>query len=187
MPVRARYIFCLLWVLFCFTYCSAVCNFNGTQLNSTDICSQANSCPLIMANFSKIISQWNHMKYPIAHPIGHDINGLVKKDVTPLLTHWSYVFLALTHRCVISKSRFIFCLWLSEILKNEKRCYMCWILLSERQKMKPGAIYNFVIAMLYAIYLISGHPITEIVLKLFKKLTYKKLKPIKVSKKYWVS
>ena len=24
-----------------------------------------------------------------------------KKDVTPLLTHWSYVFLALTHRCVI--------------------------------------------------------------------------------------
>ena len=22
-----------------------------------------------------------------------------KKDVTPLLTHWSYVFLALTHRC----------------------------------------------------------------------------------------
>ena len=26
-----------------------------------------------------------------------DINGLMKKDVTPLLTHWSYVFLALTH------------------------------------------------------------------------------------------
>ena len=24
--------------------------------------------------------------------------GLCKKDVTPLLTHWSYVFLALTHR-----------------------------------------------------------------------------------------
>ena len=23
-----------------------------------------------------------------------------KKDVTPLLTHWSYVFLALSHRCV---------------------------------------------------------------------------------------
>ena len=25
--------------------------------------------------------------------------GWCKKDVTPLLTHWSYVFLALTHRC----------------------------------------------------------------------------------------
>ena len=25
--------------------------------------------------------------------------GLCEKDVTPLLTHWSYVFLALTHRC----------------------------------------------------------------------------------------
>ena len=24
-----------------------------------------------------------------------------KKDVTPLLTHWSYVFLALTHRLVL--------------------------------------------------------------------------------------
>ena len=24
--------------------------------------------------------------------------GLCKKDITPLLTHWSYVFLALTHR-----------------------------------------------------------------------------------------
>ena len=26
---------------------------------------------------------------------------LCKKDVTPLLTHWSYVFLVLTHRCGI--------------------------------------------------------------------------------------
>ena len=29
--------------------------------------------------------------------------GLCKKDVTPLLTHWSYVFLALTHLISISK------------------------------------------------------------------------------------
>ena len=28
--------------------------------------------------------------------------GWCKKDVTPLLTHWSYVFLALTHRYVFS-------------------------------------------------------------------------------------
>ena len=28
-----------------------------------------------------------------------DVDGLVQKDVTPLLTHWSYFFLALTHRC----------------------------------------------------------------------------------------
>ena len=27
--------------------------------------------------------------------------GWCKKDVTPLLTHWSYVFLALTHRYVV--------------------------------------------------------------------------------------
>ena len=37
--------------------------------------------------------------------------GQCKKDVTPLLTHWSYVFLALTHRfdsgCIISSSEFI--------------------------------------------------------------------------------
>ena len=26
--------------------------------------------------------------------------GLCKKDITPVLTHWSYVFLALTHRSV---------------------------------------------------------------------------------------
>ena len=26
------------------------------------------------------------------------IDGLVQEDVTPLLTHWSYVFAALTHR-----------------------------------------------------------------------------------------
>ena len=26
--------------------------------------------------------------------------GLYKKDVTPLLTHWSYVFVALTHRYI---------------------------------------------------------------------------------------
>ena len=28
--------------------------------------------------------------------------GKYKKDVTPLLTHWSFVFLALNHRCVDS-------------------------------------------------------------------------------------
>ena len=27
----------------------------------------------------------------------HHLDGLVQKDVTPLLTHWSYIFLALTH------------------------------------------------------------------------------------------
>ena len=36
---------------------------------------------------------------------GTDISmGLCKKDVTPLLTHWSYVFLALTHRYGIESS-----------------------------------------------------------------------------------
>ena len=32
-------------------------------------------------------------------PIGshHSLMGKCKKDVTPLLTHWSYIFLALTH------------------------------------------------------------------------------------------
>ena len=28
--------------------------------------------------------------------------GYCKKDITPLLTHWSYVFLALTHRIILS-------------------------------------------------------------------------------------
>ena len=31
-----------------------------------------------------------------------DIDGLVQEIGTPLLTHWSYVFLALTHRYVVS-------------------------------------------------------------------------------------
>ena len=30
--------------------------------------------------------------------------ALCQKDVTPLLTHWSYVFLALTHQCDIPYS-----------------------------------------------------------------------------------
>ena len=30
--------------------------------------------------------------------------GYCKKDVTPLLTHWSYVFLALTHRYILCSS-----------------------------------------------------------------------------------
>ena len=29
--------------------------------------------------------------------------GLCKKDVTPLLTHWSYIFLALSHGCHLLK------------------------------------------------------------------------------------
>ena len=28
------------------------------------------------------------------------VDGKYKKDANPLLTHWSYVFLALIHRCV---------------------------------------------------------------------------------------
>ena len=31
--------------------------------------------------------------------------GKCKKIVTPLLTHWSYIFLALTHQCMDSKFR----------------------------------------------------------------------------------
>ena len=43
----------------------------------------------------------------------HNISGafyfeeLVKKDVTPLLTHWNYVFLALTHRYVFTVYRWV--------------------------------------------------------------------------------
>ena len=37
------------------------------------------------------------------------LQGLCKKDVTPLLTHWSYVFFALTHRFVSSSSPA--CMW----------------------------------------------------------------------------
>ena len=32
--------------------------------------------------------------------------GKCKKDVTPLLTHWSYVFLALTHRYVLLVAKY---------------------------------------------------------------------------------
>ena len=34
--------------------------------------------------------------------------GLCKKDVTPLLTHWGYIFLALTHRHVSSEAEILF-------------------------------------------------------------------------------
>ena len=30
--------------------------------------------------------------------------GYCKKDVTPLLTYWSYVFFALNHRCDMEKA-----------------------------------------------------------------------------------
>ena len=32
--------------------------------------------------------------------MGEHVDRLVQENVTPLLTHWSYVFLALTHRYV---------------------------------------------------------------------------------------
>ena len=35
--------------------------------------------------------------------INSNLMGLCKKDVTPLLMLWSYVFLALTHHTVIGK------------------------------------------------------------------------------------
>ena len=33
--------------------------------------------------------------------VAFDINCECKKDLTPLLMHWSYIFLALTHRYVV--------------------------------------------------------------------------------------
>ena len=38
------------------------------------------------------------IKFPSGHSGRGEFDGLVQEDVTPLLTHWSYVFLALTHR-----------------------------------------------------------------------------------------
>ena len=40
------------------------------------------------------------------------IDGLVQKDVTPLLMHWSYVFLALTHRYVLTRHPKLGCWYL---------------------------------------------------------------------------
>ena len=48
-------------------------------------------------------SQWFE-KIPTQY--GMKMMGLCKKDVTPLLTHWSYVFLARTHRNVVYAASF---------------------------------------------------------------------------------
>ena len=44
--------------------------------------------------------------------------GSCKKDVTPLLTHWSYVFLALTHRDDVPKGVYLY--------PTFKRVWMSW-------------------------------------------------------------
>ena len=49
-----------------------------------------------------LIMRYVYTKCPMTAMISM---GWCKKDVTPLLTHWSYVFLALTHGYVISTSR----------------------------------------------------------------------------------
>ena len=47
-------------------------------------------------------NKWKVCKNKITKCIVFHIDGLMQKDVTPLLTHWSYVFLALTHRYIWS-------------------------------------------------------------------------------------
>ena len=50
--------------------------------------------------------------------------GWCKKDVTPLLMHWSYVFLALTHWYNVKHSstlKFVCC------VSPENKHFMCWI------------------------------------------------------------
>ena len=53
--------------------------------------------------------------------------GLFKKDITPLLTHWSYVFLALTHRYYLMMS--VICLihcFICPLLCLPLRCWTWW-------------------------------------------------------------
>ena len=56
-----------------------------------------------------------------------NVDGLVQKDVTSLLRHWSYVFLALTHRCVINVKHQ--CAWgfVSRFL-NSITLYQLWLI-----------------------------------------------------------
>ena len=63
----------------------------------------------------------------------HDIivsMDLCKKDVTPLLTHWSYVFLALTHWCVsmLSNTNCMFHKrpWGTACERDRLTYVMCW-------------------------------------------------------------
>ena len=46
-------------------------------------------------------AQIDSLLYILHMSLSHFIDGLVQEDVTPLLTHWSYIFLALTHRYTI--------------------------------------------------------------------------------------
>ena len=50
--------------------------------------------------FEKISSNYN-MYMHLCHIPEHKSIGQCKKDITPLLMHWSYVFLALTHQNVV--------------------------------------------------------------------------------------
>ena len=47
--------------------------------------------------------------------------GLCKKDITPLLTHWSYVFLALTHRSDL--------VWV--MIKHLLNLWICWFIIND--------------------------------------------------------
>ena len=55
------------------------------------------------------------------------IDGLVQKDVTPLLMHWSNVFLALTHRYITTMRSAMTILEGSNPLLCCRRSYMGWI------------------------------------------------------------
>ena len=74
-------------------------------------------------------------------PLKHISIGQCKKDVTPLLTHWSYVFLALTHRFIhvtdkieiqvptfsvlgpgpFNRKNMVFLIWKTTMLWNKKQ------------------------------------------------------------------
>ena len=48
--------------------------------------------------------------------------GLCKKDVTPLLTHWSYIFLALTHRYGVTRPQ-----WLNRTTQQYTFAIQIWV------------------------------------------------------------
>ena len=60
----------------------------------------------VMMHLTTIVIDWTGVSISVVRLYLIISLGYCKNDVTPLLTHWSYVFLALTHRYITLKALF---------------------------------------------------------------------------------
>ena len=75
--------------------------------------------------------------------IKYYVDGLCKKEVTPVLTHWSYVFLAITHQCITYSNQ---CAWYLRPIKAKETINCPWLLPAPLWLYcKHGCAYNIML------------------------------------------